>query len=492
MEIAEDSGALQATLREVADRTRENASRSAIISRRIVYSAATVYALLFAGAAASYYIGFQEARLDLGNMVQAIWSTSHGHLLEYTTPGGHQVSRLGSHVDPFLVLLVPLWWIWSSPVMLLILQAVAVASGVLPVYWLARKHLSSDRAATHFAFAYLLYPATQYNAFTLGTGFHSVSLAVPLILYAIWFLDEERLLPFAIVALLAASTKEEIPLAVGCLGIWFAVRKGRRLAGAAIFCIGATVFLVNFLVIIPHFARAGLNPFADRYENVGGSPGGMLHTAVSDPIAFLTAISTWHKLIFVVILLLPFFGLWLLEPLLFLGAIPDLGINLLSSKPEQTTIQFHYTAGIIPFLFAASILGAAKLKRDHDRISFYALAGAACLALYSPIYFAAGDIRQALPSNATHAAKTRALDLIPAGVPVSASSRLAAYLSDRRQIYVFPVVRKANWVVLEKGDSTYGDEKGYRRVIAEIDASSHWTLVYSAHGVQVLRRTGPR
>jgi uncharacterized membrane protein len=492
MEIAEDSGGLQTTLREVADRIRENPSRSAITSRRIVYSAATAYALLFAGAAASYYLGFQEARLDLGNMVQAIWSTSHGHLLEYTTTGGHQASRLGSHVDPFLVLLVPLWWIWSSPVALLVLQAAAVASGVLPVYWLARKHLSSDRAATHFAFAYLLYPATQYNAFTLGTGFHSVSLAVPLILYAIWFLDEDRLLSFAIVAVLAASTKEEIALAVGCLGIWYAVRKGRRVTGAAIFCVGVAVFLVNFLVIIPHFTRAGLNPFEGRYENVGGSPGGMVRIAVSDPIAFVHAIASWHKLIFVVILLVPFFGLWLLEPLLFLGAIPDLAINLLSSKPEQTTIQFHYTAGIIPFLFAASIFGAAKLKRDHDRISFYALAGAACLALYSPIYFAAGDIRQAFPSNGTHVAKTRALELIPPGVPVSASSRLAAYLSDRREIYVFPVVRKSSWVVLEKGDSTYGDHEGYRRVIREIDVSRHWKLVYSVHGVQVLRRTGQR
>ena len=113
-----------------------------------------------------------------------------------------------------------------------------MASGALPVFWLARKHLDSARAGAQFAFAYLLYPATQFNAFTIGDGFHAVSFAVPLILYAIWFLDEDRLVAFSVVALLAFTTKEELPLAVGCLGIWYAVRRGHRLFGLGVFAAG--------------------------------------------------------------------------------------------------------------------------------------------------------------------------------------------------------------------------------------------------------------
>ena len=62
--------------------------------------------------------------------------------------------------------------------------------------------------------------------------------------------------------------------------------------------------------------------------------------------------------LFLLLLLVPFLGLWLFEPLIFLGAVPDLVINLLSSKPEQTTIYYQYTAGIVPFVIAASVLGA--------------------------------------------------------------------------------------------------------------------------------------
>jgi uncharacterized membrane protein len=49
---------------------------------------------------------------------------------------------------------------------MLVVQVVAVASGALPVYWLARKRLGDERAAVGFAAGYLLYPATQFNALT--------------------------------------------------------------------------------------------------------------------------------------------------------------------------------------------------------------------------------------------------------------------------------------------------------------------------------------
>src|SRR5262249_18676 len=196
----------------------------------------------------------------------------HGHFLETTTLNGHQNDRLGFHVDPFLLVLAPLFWIWSSPVLLLVVQVLAVARGALPVFWLARKHLGSSRAAAPFSFAYLLYPAVQFNAFTNGSDFHSVSIAIPLLLYGIWFLDEDRLVAFSVVGLLACTTKEEIPLAVGCLGIWYAVRKGNRLFGLSVFAVGLAITLFDLQWVIPHFSSTGAHPFVGRYHSRGVSP----------------------------------------------------------------------------------------------------------------------------------------------------------------------------------------------------------------------------
>jgi uncharacterized membrane protein len=456
-------------------------------ARLVVYSATAAYALIFIGAAAVSYFAFLQPRFDLGNMTQAVWATAHGHPLRVTTETGAEMYRLGGHVDPFLVLLVPFWWLWSSPLMLLCIQAIAVSAGSIPVYWLARKHLQNSRLAATYTIAYLLYPATQFNTFT-PIGMHPVSFAIPLILFAIWFLDEDRLALFTVFALLAASTKEEIPAAVGCLGIWYAVRKGRRLVGASIFGLGFGITLLNILVVIPHFAPGGVSPFAGRYEGVGSTPRGMLHTAATDPIAFVNAIATWHKVLFVLLLLVPFLGLWFFEPLILIGAVPDLVINLLSSKPEQTTIFYQYAAGIIPFVIAASVLGAGRMKRDPRRISLAVLTVVLCLAVISPLVYSGYNLELARASNPTHAATQHALSLVPAGVPVSASQTLGAYLSTRRYIAVFPHLRRAQWVVVGPLATGYDNPRVVHAAFARLKASPSWKLVYESHGVSVFTR----
>jgi uncharacterized membrane protein len=492
MEIAQDPGGpLQSEGRVIGRASTSTPAVARVVARRIVYCGIAFYLAVFLAAALVSYLAYDVARLDLGDMVQAVWSTSHGHFLEVTTSSGREAARLGSHVDPFLALLVPLWWVWPSPLMLVVLQVVAVAAGALPVYWLARKHLASERAGAHFAFAYLLYPATQFNALGIANSFHAVSVAIPLILFAIWFLDEERLVLFAVFALVAASTKEEIAASIGCLGLWYAIRRRRWGAGLSIFGLGLTVSLINFLVIIPHFSSNGGNPFAGRYQQVGGTPKGFLHTAVTDPIAIVQAVATWHKLLYLALLLVPFLGLWMLEPLLFLGAIPDLAINLLSAKPEQTTIYWQYTAGIVPFVVAASIVGASKLKRSPDSVSLAAVVAIGCIALLSPVSrIVMTDLAHTQSSDLTRTAKSQALALIPHGVPVSASNRLGGLLSERRYIYTFPTRRAAAWVVLDTSDSSYtgARHKAYQLSIAAINAGPAWRVIYRSHGVEVLHK----
>jgi uncharacterized membrane protein len=457
------------------------------MARRLVYGGMAAYAVLFAFAAALHYAVVEELRFDLGNMVQAIWSTLHGHFLETTTQNGFQHVRLGFHVDPFLLLLVPLFWLWPSPLLLLVLQAVVVATGALPVFWLARKHLGSPRSAVHCAFAYLLYPATQFNAFTAREGFHSISLAVPLVLFAVWFLDEDRLVLFSLFALLAAGTKEEMPLAVGCLGIWYAVRKGQRLFGFGVFAVGLALTLFNFLLVIPYFSPNGSQPYGWRYASLGGSPQGMARKLFTDPVAFVHVLATGNRALYLGLLLFPFLGLWAFEPLLLLGAVPDLAINLLSNKSDQVSIPTHWTAGIVPFVVAASIFGAARIKARGRDLSLAVLACCASVALFSPIYGLGGDVRAV--GSPLVSAKLRAVGLIPAAVPVSASAALGSRLSERRHIYLFPYVRQSRWIAVDLNDRTYQSRSALRRVVQKYEDDRAWRIVFSSRGVVVLERT---
>jgi hypothetical protein len=172
-------------------------------------------------------------------------------------------------------------------VILLVVQAVAVSLGALPVFWLVRKHLGSEKAATAFALAYLAYPATQWNALDPNLGFHPVSLALPLLLYALWWLDEERWMPFAIAAVLAAASNEQVP-------VWYGVTRKRPVFGASLFATGLALTVVDFL-IVPHFSTSGTNPFAGRYTAVGGTAGGIVKTLLLHPLKAAEVIPTGHK-----------------------------------------------------------------------------------------------------------------------------------------------------------------------------------------------------
>src|SRR5205823_4599595 len=115
-------------------------------STRVLLAAGiAAYAAGFAALSALRHDAFLTGRFDLGNMVQTVWSTAHGHFLRMTDLHGDQISRLAAHVDPILVLFVPLWWLWPSPQLLLVVQALVVSLGAVPVFLLARKHLGAAR-----------------------------------------------------------------------------------------------------------------------------------------------------------------------------------------------------------------------------------------------------------------------------------------------------------------------------------------------------------
>jgi uncharacterized membrane protein len=287
------------------------------------------------------------------------------------------------------------------------------------------------------------------------------------------------------VALVAATTKEEIALAVGCLGIWYAVRRGRRLFGVSVFAVGLTVTLFNLLWVIPHFSATGADPYAGRYRAVGGTPKGIAHKLFTDPLAFVHAVATGHKAFYLVLLFVPFFGLWLLEPLLFLGAVPELAIDLLSSHGNQTSIGFQYSAGIAPFVIAASIFAAARFKGQALRLSMWVLVGAASVAIFSPIDFLPSDVR-ALGSPLV-SAKAHALSLIPDGVSVSASNELAGHLSERRYIYTFPSVGRSRLIIVDVHDRTTRIAT-FKRQVRKYEADKAWRIVFSSHGVVVFQK----
>jgi uncharacterized membrane protein len=441
---------------------------------------------------------FESGRFDLGNMVQAVWSTAEGRPLEVTNLQGEQVSRLASHVDPLLAAFGPLWLVWPSPSLLLVAQAVAVALGAVPVFWLARKHLRSELAAAGFAFAYLLYPPVQW--LTLD-DFHAVALACPLLLFGFWYLDEDRLAAFAAFAVPAVLAREEIGFVVAAMGVWYAISRRRLGSGAAIAALGTAWSVVAIAVVIPA-AGDGASDFYGRYEHVGGSPAGVLETAVTDPWRILSTAFDGRGVGYLAELVLPLAGFCLLAPAALLVAVPELAVNLLSSTRTQTSIHFHYTAGLVPGLVAASVLGAGRLARTRPSLAMplgVVAVSAALVANYRlgaiPLWehVPGGETLQADSYDATEQDRVaaRALRVIPGDEPVSATNTLGAHLSERRRVLSFPLVVGARWVAIDGRRPSLADRldpPGAQARIAAARRNSAWRVVFEEDGILVLRR----
>jgi uncharacterized membrane protein len=469
--------------------------------RTLLWAAIAAYAAGFSALSILRHRAFQTGRFDLGNMVQAVWSTAHGHPLQVTGLRGDEISRLAAHFDPALAAFAPLWLVWPSPDSLLVAQAIAVALGALPVFWLARKHLDSQRAGVGFALAYLLYPPTQW--LTLNE-FHPVALACPLLLFAFWYLDEDRLLPFALFALAAVTTKEEIGFVVAGLGIWYALARGRRLEGALITLAGAAVSAIAIEVVIAHFNRAGSSSFLARYNEVGGSPGGILRTAVTDPWKIVTSAVTGRGLGYIAQLLLPLGLLALLSPLVLVAALPELAANLLSAATTQTSIRFHYAAGLIPVLVAASVLGAARIVRARPDLARPLAMAAVVLAVVSNYALGAIPLWRYLPegqqTEATAAQVTRhdriaadALRLIPSNAVVSSTNTLGAHLSARRRVLSFPYMQDATWVAADETSPGYADRLAPLPTTVQLSwlrRNPDWRLVFERDGILIFHRRG--
>lgn len=473
---------------------------------------AAVYALVFSYLSVARQRAFWTGRFDVGNMVQAVWSTAQGRPLETTDITGAQFVRLGAHVDPILVLFTPLAWTGVLPEALLVAQALIVATGALPAFWLGRRWLGDERLAVAAAAVYLLYPPTQWATVT---EFHPVTLAAPLLMFCIWAAEERRYLVLAVVATLAALTKEEVGLALAMLGLWMVVRGLGRRYGAALAAASLAWTAFAVLVVIPHYNAGQGSEFVDRYGSLGSDGHGVALTLLTRPWEAVQLAGSYDRLSYLGALLLPLLLLPLAAPLLLVGALPEVLINILADWFPQYSIEFQYVAVIIPFAVASSILGLARLRRarrpaalvrllaDPRRVAVAWVGAVALSGIYlgplpwwSAVPVVGSSTRTEQYRVTDHSrAMARGLAIIPAGVPVSAGNLFGSHLSEREQIYTFPVVADARWVIVDSHRPYLADRLSPRTHVfrlMELRARPDMRLVFDEDGVMVFRRVPAR
>jgi uncharacterized membrane protein len=309
------------------------------------------------------YETFKAGAFDLGNMDQVLWNTIHGRLFQFTNQAIDWYgppTRLAIHFEPIILPLSLLYAFHADPRILLVFQTLALGSGALPVFLLTRRYIPEwPIFAPLMATAYLLSPALLgLNIF----DFHPVSLATPLLLYAILALTYKHYVWFLIACILACMCKEDIPLSVALLGIIVIWKYKLPRLGTALFIGGLLWSFLAFKVIIPHFyPGVQANNYWYRYEALGSSPGAAIANIVIHPWLLFTTFFTLDRFYYLFGLVRSVGFLPLLAPVWLLPALPSLAVNILSTDPLLYSGVYHYNAAIIPFVMLSAIHGTRRL-----------------------------------------------------------------------------------------------------------------------------------
>lgn len=387
--------------------------------------------------------------------VSVLWNSAKGNFLRFAYLDGPR-SWFSLHFEPLMFLFVPLYLIkipeMLVPILLQLIQVVIGASGVFPVFLLARKKLGSNFLGLILASVYLLFPAFQFQ---ILYDFHIEIISLVTILWSIYFLELKRYKPFLFFLALAIFSREEFALYASLFGLYLLFKKGdSRKLGILLLPAGFFYLLLVKSLILPYFGQGELVPAqVGMYAHLGENLSQIAKTFFFKSEYVLNFMFTQRKVQYLFLMFLPTGFLALLSPLV-LFSLPFFAINLLLNFDLPSSIFWHYQSWLIPILIWATLDFISK----KERIKF-ALCGLIFLvSLLSSLYFGPFNLLNLNLGN-THKGllelkKSLEIDylkdiqkLIPNDGVLAADTSLAPYFANRKDFYLFPNQTDTDYIV---------------------------------------------
>jgi hypothetical protein len=422
----------------------------------------------------------------------------YGHAISQIAAGDWTNTMFGFHIfadhfSPILIVLAPLAYV--APVEgLLLVQAIAVGSAVVPAFRLGER-IAGRRVGVLAALWFGL-SATVWH--TVLFDFRPATLGAVAMMWLIAEMETSCRLPhLAVVAAVAASTREDVAVLAGLAVVIFAAVNRKK---ALLFVGGATAGVGLW------FSTVGARLFAPfdylqwyRYADYGRSPGEVLSnldyalpTAIAriigeDPLVALGA------LIVPMLLVAPAIGWKYAWPGLLIVVS-----NAVSADPFVPRIDYQYYLAAVVFFIWGGVHGFRR-SWLAERISLAMAATVGVFLVVGPLglVLPGHDGRTVLSIVAAgdRAAMAEAIADIPSNVSVSGGRYLLPHMSNNPDIKSFPAplvcspvlltyyprTSYPEYVVVEKSDLAAVDiqlgDLGYEQTQSE-----HGVMVWQSSG----------
>lgn len=305
------------------------------------------------------YNNFEYNGMDLAIFNQVFFNTSQGNLFHFTI---HPHSYLGDHFTPFLLLLLPFYIPFQSPLTILFLQTVIIALCTIPIYFLAKHNLNKTWALI-LAILWLTNPMViNMNFFE----FHLLPFAIFFLLFSIYFYQKQNLQLFAIFSLLSLSVREDVFLVILMFGI-LALFEKRKIKWIILPIILALAWFALAQIIITLHNPVDTYKFIPYYNWLGGnSMSAIAWSYITHPLEVLKHLFLPTNIVMFISLLMPFFFLPLLKPkYLLLSFLIYLQYALTSQGGGDLILKTHYLALFLPGIMISFILAIKAIYTSN-------------------------------------------------------------------------------------------------------------------------------
>lgn len=419
---------------------------------------------------------FSTPSFDFGIFSQMFHSMKTSGLPMTTLERDGFLSHFAVHVSPIYYLMLPFYWLVPVPATLQVLQAAVLASAVIPLWKIAKRHGLSGWGRMLCCGLLLLYPA-----YAGGTSYdlHENCFLTPLILWLLYGLDSKHIPLTAIAAVLTLMVKEDAAVYVAVAALWLIVksllyREKRDLFTGVVLL---AVSLTWFFLVTGYLANHGDGVMTSRYKNFMYDGSDSLLTVVKAvilcPMKALYECADREKLKFIALTMLPLLGLPLLTRRYerYLLLIPYVLVNLMSDYTYQHDIFFQYTYGPTAFLIYLSVVNLADWKLDFRKILALIAAisvGAVCFGT-QVIPKAKWYPEKLIRHREEYAAIREELARIPQEAAVTSATFYTTHISARDVLYDIKYCAEEHllesaYVVLDPGVTgdfkKYADEDG--------------------------------
>lgn len=381
------------------------------------------------------YKTFSSANFDLGIPTQNFYYLKKLLIPYSTSERNYFLSHFAVHISPIYYLILPIYIIFPSAVTLQIVAALLIASGMIPIYLIAKHKKFPNYGIVLLCFLYAIYAPAICSTFY---DFHENTFLTPLLLWLFYFYEKSKRKWYYLILILVLFVKEDAPLYIIIFGIYEFFDNNKKL-GAKTTLIGLTYFVIINTILTTY----GEGPMSFRYSNLIYNDSGMIgaiKTILVNPGYFLNQLTisdsmeSINKIKYLIYVFLPLGFLpfkckqWknyiLLLPLL---------LTIMTTYEYNYDINFHYSNGVVAFVLYLFIINL----HDFKIYNYLAICIFGSILVYTSCVYS--QIRQYLTyyidEKDDFVAMEKVLKKIPANASVNASSFIVAHIANRDTIY---------------------------------------------------------